>query len=110
MKPRKTISIYVLLVGVMALLIAGGILSFQLIDEATKNQLSSKQRELVKPLDGKIEIEVIENLTKRKVFSREELTRLPVPTQIITITPEATASTVAATPVESTDSAKQNEP
>ncbi len=93
MKPRKTISVYVLLVGVMGLLIVGGGFAFQVIDEATKNQLPAAQRELVKPLDGKIETKVIENLSKRKIISRDEMFR----TSII-ITPEVTP-TIAQEPV-----------
>lgn len=91
MKPRKTLSIYVLLVGVMGLLIVGGVFAFQLVDEATKSQLSTAQRELVKPLDGKIEDLVIENLSKRRLFSKEEL--LVVKTEVPT---EASPSSGAA--------------
>ncbi len=101
MKPRKSISIYVLLVGVMGLLIVGGIFSFQIIDEATKNQLPASQRELVKALDGKIENEILEDLKQRRVFSREELINLPsvTPTTVqITITPEASSSSQSGIP------------
>lgn len=99
MKPRKTISVYVLLVGVLSLLIVGGFFAFQLIDEATKNQLAPRQRELVKPLDGKIEEGVIENLSKRKVYSREEITKLPLPTIVVaTLAPEASPSSESVTP------------
>ncbi len=101
MKPRKSISIYVLLVGVMGLLIVGGIFSFQIIDEATKNQLPASQRELVKALDGKIENEILEDLKQRRVFSREELINLPsvTPTTVqITITSEASSSSQSGIP------------
>lgn len=101
MKPRKSISIYVLLVGVMGLLIVGGIFSFQIVDESTKNQLPTSQRELVKPLDGKIENETLENLKQRRVFSREELINLPsaTPTTVpILVTPEASSSSQSGIP------------
>ena len=103
MKPRKTVSIYVLLVGVLGLLIVGGAFAFQVINEATRNQLPAAQRELVKPLDGKIEQSVIENLSKRQVVSREEIVRQSIPTVATEITPAistapgASASSVSAT-------------
>lgn len=99
MKPRKSVSVYVLLVGVMGLLIVGGIFSFQVIDQATKNQLTSTQKDLVKPLDGKIEENVIENLKSRKVYSRDDLSITPTPTIVISIAPESTSSTMTATPI-----------
>ncbi len=98
MKPRKSLSVYVLLVGVMGLLIVGGIFAFQVIDQATKNQLTTTQKDLVKPLDGKIEAKTIENLTKRKVYSREDLSIKPTSTIEISITPEASSSSAAAQP------------
>ncbi len=98
MKPRKTVSVYVLLVGVLSLLIVGGFFAFQLIDEATKNQLSVRQRELVKPLDGKIEENVIENLSKRRIYSKEEIVKIPSPSPVVTLTPEASSSTQTAIP------------
>ncbi len=104
MKPRKTASIYVLLVGVLGLLIVGGIFAFQVVDEATKSQIPAAQVELVKPLDGKISEEVVENLSARKIFSREEISSLsiPTPTPTIIISPvtEASASSAAATLTE----------
>lgn len=95
MKPRKTISIYVLLVGVMGLLIVGGVLSFQLFDEATKSQLPASQRDAVRPIDGKIEEKVLENLSKRKLFSRDELINVPTPTIAIVVSPVATVASEA---------------
>lgn len=95
MKPRKSLSVYVLLVGVMGLLIVGGILAFQVIDEATKSQLSATQKELVKPLDGKLEEAVIENLSKRRNFSKEEIVNIPLPSPEITLPVESSSSSAA---------------
>ena len=100
MKPRKSISIYVLLVGILGLLIVAGFFTFQIVDEATKSQVPAEQRELVKPIDGIIEQRVVDNLQTRKTFSREEILITPVvvpsPTPVITVSPVATASTEAA--------------
>jgi hypothetical protein len=98
MKPRKSVSVYVLLVGVMGLLIVGGIFAFQLIDQATKNQLTTTQKDLVKPLDGKIEENVIKNLLNRKMYSREDLSVVVTPKIEVSITPVATSSSEAAIP------------
>ena len=98
MKPRKTVSVYVLLVGVLGLLIVGGAFAFQVISEATKNQLPAAQRELVKPLDGKIEQTIIDNLSKRQVISRDEISRVSLAPATLEITPEASPSSVSAVP------------
>lgn len=95
MKPRKSLSIYVLLVGVMALLIVGGVFAFQIFDEATKNQLPAAQKEAVKSLDGSINEKVIENLSKRKLFSREDLISVPTPTVSIKLEPSPISSPAA---------------
>ncbi len=100
MKPRKSLSIYVLLVGILGLLIVAGFFTFQIVDEATKSQVPAEQRELVKPIDGIIEQRVVDNLQTRKTFSREEILIAPVVapsvTPVITVSPVATASTEAA--------------
>lgn len=100
MKPRKSLSIYVLLVGILGLLIVAGFFTFQIVDEATKSQVPAEQRELVKPIDGIIEQRVVDNLQARKTFSREEILIVPVviplATPVITVSPVATASTEAA--------------
>lgn len=89
MKPKKGLSVYVLMAGIMALLIVAGFFGFQLVDEATKSQVPAKQRELVKSIDGGIEERATKNLQTRKIISRDEImsikpTKLPTPTQIIT--------------------------
>lgn len=73
MKPRKGLSVYVLLVGILGLLIVAGFFAFQLFDEATKSQVPAEQRELVKPLEGSINPKVIENLRQRRIISKEEV-------------------------------------
>ncbi len=100
MKPRKSLSVYVLLVGILGLLIVAGFFTFQIVDEATKSQVPAQQRELVKPVDGTIEQRVIDNLQKRRTFSREEILISPIaPTTSIvpTAAPAATSSSEAAT-------------
>lgn len=62
----------------MGLLIVGGAVSFQIFKEATRTQLSKTQLDAVKPLDGKIEDDVILNLSKRPIFSNEDLRSVPL--------------------------------
>jgi len=104
MKPRKGLSVYVLLVGILGLLIVAGFFAFQLFDEATKSQVPAEQRELVKPLEGSINPKVIENLRQRKIISREEIVTIvqitPTPEPSVQIrpilTPEPQLSTASA--------------
>lgn len=104
MKPRKSISLYVLLVGVMGLLVVGGVVAFQVFVESTKNQLTASQKEAVRPLDGQIEVSVINNLNSRVVFSNDELRQIPsIPPQLTpTAEPEVASdsATVASTSAE----------
>lgn len=95
MKPRKSLSVYVLLVGILGLLIAAGFFTFQIVDEATKSQVPAEQRELVKPVDGAIEQRVIDNLQTRKIFSKEEILISPIVPPSITITPAVTQTATA---------------
>jgi membrane-bound ClpP family serine protease len=101
MKPRKTLSIYVLLVGVMGLSIVGGILVFQIFSATVKSQLTAEQVAAVKPIDGTISQAVIDNLQQRMVVAETELTSLVAPTptptpiaspsgEIIEVSPSAT--------------------
>lgn len=103
MKPRKTLSVYVLLVGVLGLSVVGGILAFQIFSASVKNQLTTAQKEAVKPIDGAISQLVINNLQQRKIISETELGALvaltPTPTiSIVQPTPEATQAAGLPTP------------
>lgn len=102
MKPKKSLSVYVLFVGIFGLLIVAGFFTFQLFDEATKSQIPASQRESVKSIDGIIEQRVIDNLQLRQVISDDDIlvvpaTPTPTPTPEITITPISTASSEIAT-------------
>lgn len=109
MKPRKGLSVYVLLVGVLGLLIVAGVFSFQLIDEATKSQIPASQRELVKPIDGIIEQRSVDNLQTRRIISKDEVNILPTPTLALSPTPETirpfatTSAEVATTSAQKQD-------
>lgn len=76
MKPKKTISIYVLLIGVMGLSIVGGILAFQIFSAATKTQLTTEQRAAIKPIDGTISQKVVDNLTQRSKIGSTDINAL----------------------------------
>ena len=88
MKPRKTLSMYILLVGVMGLSIVGGILAFQIFSAATKNQATPEQTAAIKPIDGSISKDAVDNLIKRIVITSTDLAKL----DLITPTPIASES------------------
>lgn len=94
MKPRKTLSVYVLLVGVMGLSIVGGILAFQIFSASIKSQLTAEEIAAVKPIDGTINQTVIDNLEGRKVITESELTTftrpLPTSSTVPAVTPTVT--------------------
>ena len=73
MKPRRTISGYILLVGIMGLSIVGGVVAFQIFTAATKTQLTTEQTNLIKSLDGVIDPKVMDNLSKREKFTSDQL-------------------------------------
>ncbi len=104
MKPRKSLSVYVLLVGILGLLIVAGFFAFQVIDEATKSQVPSEQRDMVKPIDGVIEQRVADNLRTRRTFSKEEILISPKLLPSIALVPvvdqDATPSSEAATIIQ----------
>ena len=83
MKPRKTLSIYVLLIGVMGLSIVGGVLAFQIFSASVKSQLTAAQKEAVKPIDGTIVQTVVDNLVKRDVITEAELGSVLTPTPTV---------------------------
>jgi len=82
MKPRKTLSIYVLLIGVMGLSIVGGVLAFQIFSASVKSQLTTAQKEAVRPIDGTIVQTVVDNLLKRSVITEAEMGSVLTPTPI----------------------------
>ena len=80
MKPRRTISGYILLVGIMTLSIVGGVIAFQIYSALTKTQVSTQQSLLIKSLDGSIDTKVFQNLKERIVFTSSELNTVVTPT------------------------------
>ncbi|KKT30236.1 MAG: hypothetical protein UW41_C0002G0002 [Candidatus Collierbacteria bacterium GW2011_GWC2_44_18] len=101
MKPKKTLSIYILLVGIMGLSIVGGILAFQIFSASTKTQLTSEQIEIIKPLDGTIDEAVIKNLDQRTLVTEADINGLVM---VPPVTPSPTA------PLLATESAPINTP
>lgn len=105
MKPRKTLSIYILLAGVMGLSIVGGVLAFQIFSAATKTQATPEQQAAIKPIDGVINKDVVDNLAKRTVITSADLVQLeiavpavtPTPTMAVVVTPSPEATTEATT-------------
>lgn len=97
MKPRKTLSVYVLLVGVMGLSIVGGVLAFQIFSASVKSQLTAEEIAAVKPIDGTINQTVIDNLEGRKVITESEL--VVTPTMTLTASPSGEQATISGQPL-----------
>lgn len=92
MKAKRTVSSYVLLVGVMGLSIAGGVLAYQIYSAAVKSQVTTQQAEAIKPIDGSINQATIDNLKKRTVLNDSQM-QLELE---VVVTPEVEAATKTA--------------
>ena len=53
----------------------GSLVIFQVYSALTKSQISDVQQKFIKPLDGIIKEETVENLVNRRWFNRSELDR-----------------------------------
>ena len=73
MKPRRTLSGYVLLIGILALSIVGGVVVYQIYAAVTKSQVTNKQEVQIKSLDGSLDEKLFDNLSSRESFSTIEL-------------------------------------
>lgn len=100
MKPQRTISSYILLVGIMGLSIMGGVVAYQIYSAAVKSQVTVEQSAAIKPIDGQIDTAIIESLRNRTVINESEmqqlLTEVPEPEPVVATVSsavEATAST-----------------
>jgi hypothetical protein len=91
MKPTRTLSSYVLLVGVLGLSIVGGIVAYQIYATSIKSQTTTEQAVAIKPLDGVINQSTIDSLKNRAVYTDAQMGVLinEVPT------PEATQAAVS---------------
>jgi hypothetical protein len=99
MKPTRTLSSYVLLIGVLGLSIVGGVLAYQIYSAAVKSQTTTAQSLAIKPIDGAIDPSVIDNLKERTVYTDSQL----METIETVVTPTATAA-AEITPTEATES------
>lgn len=112
MKPTRTISSYILLVGVMGLSIVGGVVAYQIYAASSKSQVTTEQKELIKPIDGTINQKTVEGLKTRTRYTEAQmrvlLSSMPTPAvteAVLQPTPEATAEPVTETETEATVSA-----
>lgn len=94
MKAKRTLSSYVLLVGVLGLSIVGGVLAYQIYSAAVKSQTTPEQKETIKSIDGSINQVVVDNLKKRTVFTNADFLLSPT----VVITPEPLEATATAAP------------
>ncbi len=101
MKVKRTISSYVLLVGILGLSIVGGVLAYQVFRAAVKSQTTGEQLETIKPIDGSISKDVVDDLRQRMVFDDDQMRQMmtttptPIETQTQTATQAAEASPAA---------------
>lgn len=73
MKIKQEKSRYILVVGVLSLIIAGAILAYQLYAALVKTQITKEEKLSIKPIDGSIKQEVIQNLRQRRQFLMSEI-------------------------------------
>ena len=95
MKPKKTLSAYILLVGVLGLSVVGGILLFGIYSALVKTQITTQQTTLIKPLDGEISVEILNGLQKRRKFNATELSTVIAPSVVQSPTSSIEASVVS---------------
>lgn len=85
MKPKRTRSSYVLLVGLMGLLIVGSWLTYQIYASLTKTQITKKQQVAIIPLDGSIVMTDLDNLKGRRKFTAADLSAIVLNVGVSTI-------------------------
>ena len=89
MKPKRTRSSYILLVGMMSLLVVGSWLAYQIYASFTKTQITEKQQAAIIPLDGAISPANLENLRQRRKFTNADFSAIVLNVSTI---PTATVS------------------
>lgn len=57
----------------MGLLIVAAFVAYQLYSALTRTQITPEQETAIRPLDGRIQPEVLDNLAGRRKFSQSEL-------------------------------------
>lgn len=92
MKPKRTISSYILLVGILGLSIVGGIVAYQIYSASIKSQTTPQQITAIKPLDGVINESTINSLKKRTKYFEPEMDTLLQAVPVITEAPEVQAA------------------
>jgi len=110
MKPTRTISSYILLIGLLGLAIVGGILAYQIYAASVKTQTTAEQKEAIKSIDGIIKQTVIDDLARREVYTESEMDGYLVTSSVLEtaeVTPEATSAGTTTETEEASPSAQQ---
>ena len=106
MKPKRTLSGYALLVGVLSLSVVGGALIYGIYSALVKTQVTTATVTLIRPLDGQIDPTTLDGLQGRRRFTQAELA-----VQIVQPTPSPTEETVFESPeAEITPASEITEP
>ena len=88
MKTKPEPSRYILLIGVLSLVIVGAVLAYQVYAALVKTQISKAEKLSIKPIDGSIKQEVIQDLQQRRRFTGAEI-EYPLAEQAISSTAAA---------------------
>ena len=91
MKPKRSRSSYILLLGLMSLLVVGAWLAYQVYAALTGSQITERQRESIVPLDGVITVEALDNLAGRRKFRETDFASV-----VFNITQESTSTSAGA--------------
>lgn len=89
MKPKRSRSSYILLVGMMSLLVVGSWLAYQIYAALTRTQITTKQQKAIIPLDGSISITNLDNLRQRRKFTPNDFSAIVLN---VSTTPSSTVS------------------
>ncbi|MBI3954691.1 hypothetical protein HY333_01465 [Candidatus Collierbacteria bacterium] len=108
MKIKRAVSSYILLVGVLALIMVGGMVSYQIYASLTKSQITKEQKKDIKPLDGSIEALLVKNLEGRRRFLAVELNSLTTLSRQLESDEVASESGLAATASAALESNNEN--
>lgn len=91
MKPKRTRSSYVLLVGITSLLVVGSWLAYQIYGSLTKSQITSRQQVAITPLDESFAKTDLDNLAIRRKFTATDFSAIVLD---VSVTPVATDSSL----------------
>ena len=79
MKVKRARSSYILIVGILALLVAGSFMGYSVYSALTKSQISVQQESAIQPMVGNLNPEIIKNMEQRRQYGSQELSNVDSP-------------------------------